>query len=97
MGGEPETSDERPDTGIAGVALAAVLMELEVEFPGIIDRARERLEATHLRSAAIALRGPRMAPKIRRDIEEGIAWLRIAGLFAVAEFGPIRRRKKRRG
>lgn len=93
---ETERTEEAPDTGVAGVALAAILMELELEFPGIIDRAKERLENTHLRSAAISLRGPRMEPKIRRDIEDGIAWLSVAALFAEAALGPRRRRRKRR-
>jgi hypothetical protein len=96
MSEEPAASDKAPDTGVAGVALAAILMELELEFPGIIDRARERLEVTHLRSAAISIRGPRMEPKMRDDLENGIAWLRIAGLFAVAALGPIAKRKRRR-
>lgn len=96
MSSEPETIDDPPDTGVAGVALAAVLMELEIEFPGIIERARERLEASNLLSAAISIRGPRLEPKIRRDVEAGIAWLRVAGLFATAELGPMSKGKRRR-
>jgi hypothetical protein len=96
MSNERDAPEESPDTGVAGVALAAILMELELEFPGIIDRARQRLEVTHLRSAAISIRGPRMEPKMRHDIEAGVAWLKIAGLFAVAALGPIAKRKRRR-
>lgn len=93
---EAGTPDAAVDTGVAGVALAALAMELELLSPGIILRARERLEASNLMSAAISIRGPRMEPKMRRDIKEGIAWLRVAELFAVAELGPIRRRRKGR-
>lgn len=92
-----EPAQQAPDTGVVGVALAAILMELELEFPGIIERAKTRLETTHLRAAAISLRGPRMEPKIRRDIEDGLAWLSVAALFAEAALGPRRRRKRRRG
>lgn len=93
---EPDDiSAETIDTGVAGAALGAVLMELEVEFPGIIDRARERMENHQLRAAVISLRGPRIAPKILRDIDAGVAWLRVAAMIAVAALGPVGKKRRR--
>lgn len=93
---EPEEGDrDTIDTGVAGAALAAIAIELEMEFPGIIGRAGDRLEATHLRAAAISLRGPRMEPKIREDIANAVGWLRVASLFAEAELGPVAKRRRR--
>jgi hypothetical protein len=96
----PDESDDISavtiDTGVAGAALGAVLMELELEFPGIIDRAANRLENHQLRSAVISLRGPRIAPKILRDIEAGVAWLRVAAMIANAALGPAVKGKRRR-
>lgn len=93
---EPDEQAEALDTGVAGAALGAILMELEIEFPGIIERAADRLENHQIRSAVISLRGPRIAPKITRDLDSGVAWLRVCAMIANAALGPIGKGKKRR-
>lgn len=76
-------------TVIAGIALA----ELEVEFPGLMDRMIRRLGSESLQASVIRLRGERAAPAIIEAQAEALVWLAALAPLLRIEI----KRKGRRG
>lgn len=70
----------------------SLLLALERRLPGITIEARDIAESSCLSTQAIRIRGPRVAPQIRKSIELGARWLAIA-----AELTPKLKRKRKRG
>lgn len=75
------------------LALAgALLLELESDVPGIIERVRQRLENEAAITATVRLRGPRTEPQVRAAVEGALAWVSMVSVLAAAQRPPRKRR-----
>lgn len=77
-------------TVIAGIALA----ELEVEFPGLMDRMIRRLGSETLHASVIRLRGARAAPAVIEAQAEALAWLTALAPLLRAEVARPKRKRR---
>jgi len=78
-------------SALAGVALT----ELEIEFPGLLERMRERLAERATPASVIRLRGAESEREVREAAATALAWLLMFdGLFVRPS--QVAKRKKRR-
>lgn len=73
-----------PDPTFTSVALGALIIELERDFPGISERLAVRLGQEAERSKVARIGGPTIPPAARREVRAAAAWAAAIALVCAS-------------
>lgn len=93
---EPKAALELPPPSVGLTVLAHTIRLLEEDRPGFTDRLLATLEDEAMKTEVIRLRGPSVAPEVRRVHRDAVAWLSMVRLAALARIARLRPRPKKR-